>query len=156
MCGAPHKVHRTVTDALNGPSDAMDVGRQAGVDIGLAHGDTNRTAPLKRIAAEAHANTSPTTRPRWTRTTRPRGWLGGLLCPRGEASAGAVAVRASVVLVGRRDYQSYDVNVIQRQLGHANLGTTSIYLQGIDIEEIISTVHARRAPMVSATAGLQL
>jgi integrase/recombinase XerD len=47
-------------------------------------------------------------------------------------------------------------NVIQRQLGHSNLGTTSIYLQGIDIEEIISTVHARRAPMMSATAGLQL
>jgi site-specific recombinase XerD len=32
--------------------------------------------------------------------------------------------------------------VIQRQLGHANLGTTSIYLQGIDTEEIIATVHA--------------
>jgi len=29
-------------------------------------------------------------------------------------------------------------------------------LQGIDIEEIISTVHARRAPMMSATAGLRL
>jgi site-specific recombinase XerD len=48
------------------------------------------------------------------------------------------------------------LNVIQRQLGHANLGTTSIYLQGIDIEEIIATVHARRAPMMSATAGLRL
>jgi site-specific recombinase XerD len=48
------------------------------------------------------------------------------------------------------------LNVIQRQLGHANLGTTSIYLQGIDAEEIIATVHARRAPMMSATAGLQL
>ena len=48
------------------------------------------------------------------------------------------------------------VNLIQRQLGHANLGTTSIYLQEIDIDEIISTVHARRAPMMSATAGLQL
>jgi integrase len=36
------------------------------------------------------------------------------------------------------------LNVIQRQLGHANLGTTSIYLQGIDTEEIIATVHARR------------
>ena len=33
------------------------------------------------------------------------------------------------------------LNVIQRQLGHANLGTTSIYLQGIDTEEIIATVH---------------
>ena len=40
------------------------------------------------------------------------------------------------------------LNVIQRQLGHANLGTTSIYLQGIDTEEIIATVHARRAPMM--------
>jgi integrase/recombinase XerD len=48
------------------------------------------------------------------------------------------------------------LNVIQRQLGHANLGTTSIYLQGIETEEIIATVHARRAPMMSATAGLQL
>jgi site-specific recombinase XerD len=48
------------------------------------------------------------------------------------------------------------LNVIQRQLGHASLGTTSIYLQGIDTEEIIATGHARRAPMMSATAGLQL
>ena len=48
------------------------------------------------------------------------------------------------------------LNVIQRQLGHANLGTTSIYLQGIDTEEIIAAVHARRAPMMSATAGLRL
>jgi len=48
------------------------------------------------------------------------------------------------------------LNVIQRQLGHANLGTTSIYLQGIDTQEIIATVHARRAPMMSATAGLRL
>jgi site-specific recombinase XerD len=53
-------------------------------------------------------------------------------------------------------HEGVSLTVIQRQLGHANLGTTSIYLQGIDIEEIISTVHARRAPMMSATAGLQL
>ncbi len=44
--------------------------------------------------------------------------------------------------------------VIQRQLGHANLGITSIYLQGIDSSEIIDTVHARPAPTISATAGL--
>ncbi len=31
---------------------------------------------------------------------------------------------------------------IQRQLGHSNLGITSIYLQGIDNAEIIETVHA--------------
>ena len=48
------------------------------------------------------------------------------------------------------------LNVIQRQLGHANVGTTSIYLQRIDTEGIIATVHARRAPMVSASAGLRL
>jgi hypothetical protein len=41
-------------------------------------------------------------------------------------------------------------------LADANLGATSIYLQGIETEEIIATVHARRAPMMSATAGLQL
>ena len=44
--------------------------------------------------------------------------------------------------------------VIQRQLGHAHLGITSIYVQGIDSAEIIDTVHARPAPVISATAGL--
>ena len=48
------------------------------------------------------------------------------------------------------------LNIIQRQLGHANLGTTSIYLQGIDTEEIIAAVHTRRAPMMPASAGLRL
>ena len=48
------------------------------------------------------------------------------------------------------------LNIIQRQLGHANLGTTSIYLQGIDPEEIIAAMRTRRAPMMSASAGLRL
>jgi site-specific recombinase XerD len=48
------------------------------------------------------------------------------------------------------------LNIIQRQLGHANLGTTSIYLQGIDPEEIITAVRTRRAPMMSASAVLRL
>ena len=48
------------------------------------------------------------------------------------------------------------LNIIQRQLGHTNLGTTSIYLQGIDPEEIITAVRARRAPMMPASAGLRL
>jgi site-specific recombinase XerD len=47
------------------------------------------------------------------------------------------------------------LNIIQRQLCHVNLGTTSIYLQGIDTEEIISAVNSRRAPMMPASAGLQ-
>ncbi len=45
--------------------------------------------------------------------------------------------------------------VIQRQLGHSNLGITSIYLQGIDNAEIIDTVHARPTPMVQVTALLR-
>ena len=48
------------------------------------------------------------------------------------------------------------LNIIQRQLGHTNLGTTSIYLQGIDTEQIIATVHARRAPVMPVRAGLLL
>jgi integrase/recombinase XerD len=40
------------------------------------------------------------------------------------------------------------VPLIQRQLGHRNLGVTSIYLQGIDPNEIIDTVHGRRQPMI--------
>ena len=47
------------------------------------------------------------------------------------------------------------LNVIQRQLGHANLGITSVYLQGIDNSEIIETVGARAAPTLPASAGLR-
>ena len=46
------------------------------------------------------------------------------------------------------------LNVIQRQLGHCNLGVTSVYLQGIDTAEIIDIVHARHAPMIPASSGL--
>ncbi len=47
------------------------------------------------------------------------------------------------------------LNVIQCQLGHANLGITSVYLQGIDNHEIIETVGARRAPTLPASSGLR-
>jgi site-specific recombinase XerD len=46
------------------------------------------------------------------------------------------------------------LNVIQRQLGHADLGITSVYLQGIDSAEVISAVHGRKAPTMPASAGL--
>jgi site-specific recombinase XerD len=46
--------------------------------------------------------------------------------------------------------------LIQRQLGHSHLSTTGTYVQVIDTEEIISTVHARRAPVRHAGAGLTL
>ena len=48
------------------------------------------------------------------------------------------------------------LNVIQRQLGHADLGVTSVYLQGIDSTEVISAVHGRRAPTMPASAGLAM
>ncbi|HEX6585507.1 MAG TPA: hypothetical protein VF052_02045 [Solirubrobacterales bacterium] len=38
----------------------------------------------------------------------------------------------------------------QRQLGDANLGITSVYLEGIDAGEIIEPVHGRRVPLVPA------
>ena len=48
------------------------------------------------------------------------------------------------------------LNVIQRQLGHANLRVTTVHLQGIGSAEIINAVHARRAPMMPASVGLRL
>ncbi len=53
-------------------------------------------------------------------------------------------------------HEGIPLPLIQQQLGHAHLSTTGTYLQGIDAEEIISTVHARRAPMMHASAGLTL
>ena len=45
--------------------------------------------------------------------------------------------------------------VIQRQLGHADLAITSVYLRGIDNTEIVHAVHERPAPMIPANHGLQ-
>ena len=44
--------------------------------------------------------------------------------------------------------------VIQRQLGHADLAITSVYLRGIEQRGIIHAVHERPAPMIPATHGL--
>jgi hypothetical protein len=46
--------------------------------------------------------------------------------------------------------------VIHRQLGHSNLGVTSVDLQGIDNAEIIDTVHTRRPPMIPVSTSLRL
>ena len=95
--------------------------------------------------------------------TRGRAWSGAAVRVEFRRTAALAGVRrrfaphqlrhAHAVELAR---EGVALNIIQRQLGHANLGTTSIYLQGIDTEEIIATVRARRAPMISATAGLQL
>jgi site-specific recombinase XerD len=53
-------------------------------------------------------------------------------------------------------HEGVALNIIQRQLGHTDLGVTSIYLQGIDNAEIINAVHARRPPMMPASAMLRL
>ena len=77
-----------------------------------------------------------------------------------DRSRGAVLVRRGKG--GKRRevvemaHEGVPLVVIQRRLGHANLGITSVYLQGIDSSEIISTVHGRPSPTISANAGLQL
>jgi site-specific recombinase XerD len=48
------------------------------------------------------------------------------------------------------------LNVIQRQLGHADLGVTSVYLQGIESTEVITAVHGRKSPTMPASAGLAM
>ena len=53
-------------------------------------------------------------------------------------------------------HEGVGLNIIQRQLGHTDLGVTSIYLQGIDNAEIINAVHGRRPLMMPASAGLRL
>jgi site-specific recombinase XerD len=50
-------------------------------------------------------------------------------------------------------HEGVPLNVIQRQLGHTNLGVTSL---GIDNAEIIATVHARTAPMLPPSTRLRL
>lgn len=110
-----------------------------------------------------------------TRATLP---VGALLCVirgatagrRWEPSAARKQLRRTAALAGvRRRFAPHQLRhahavemahegvplvVIQRQLGHANLGITSVYLQGIDSAEIIDTVHSRPAPVISASAGL--
>ena len=53
-------------------------------------------------------------------------------------------------------HEGVPLPLIQRQLGHSHLPTTGTYLEGINTEEIISTVYARRAPMMHASARLAL
>ena len=96
--------------------------------------------------------------------TRGRGW---------SATAARVELRHLAIMAGvRRRFAPHQLRhahavelmhegiplpLIQRQLGqHSHLSTTGTYLQGIPSEEIISTVHARRAPMMHASAGLAL
>ena len=62
----------------------------------------------------------------------------------------------ATVIAVEMAHEGVPLVVIQRQLGHSNLGITSVYLQGIDNAEIINTVHARRGPMIPVSTGLRL
>ena len=53
-------------------------------------------------------------------------------------------------------HEGIPLPLIQRQLVHSHLSTTGTYLEVINTEEIISTVHTKRAPMMHASAGLAL
>jgi integrase/recombinase XerD len=91
--------------------------------------------------------------------------------PRSAAAARAELRRASAGAGVRRRFAPHQLRhahavemahegvpliVIQRQLGHSNLGITSIYLQRIDNAEIIEAVHARRAPMAPVSASFRV
>jgi hypothetical protein len=96
-------------------------------------------------------------------TTRGRHWSAAAARAELRRTAAAAGVRrrfaphqlrhAHAVEMAR---EGVPLIVIQRQLGHSNLGITSVYLQGIDSGEIIETVHARRAPMIPVSASLRL
>ena len=111
-----------------------------------------------RIARRSH---SP--RPTWTRVAAPC-WC--------DAARAAAAARSELRRVAReagvrRRFAPHQLRhahavemaregvpliVIQRQLGHSNLGITSVYLQGIDSGEIIETVSSA-ATELEASAG---
>jgi integrase/recombinase XerD len=50
-------------------------------------------------------------------------------------------------------HEGVPLPLIQRQLGQSPLSTTGTYLERINSEELISTVHARRAPTMHASGG---
>jgi site-specific recombinase XerD len=75
------------------------------------------------------------------------------LPPQGSADGSHQLRHAHAVEMAR---EGVPLVVIQRQLGHSNLGITSVYLQGIDNAEIIDTVHTRRAPLIPVSTSLRL
>ena len=96
-------------------------------------------------------------------TTRGRHWSSAAARAELRRTAAAAGVRrrfaphqlrhAHAVEMAR---EGVPLIVIQRQLGHSNLGITSVYLQGIDSGEIIETVYSRRAPMIPVSASRRL
>jgi hypothetical protein len=42
------------------------------------------------------------------------------------------------------------VHILQRQLGHANLAVTTVYLSSVAPEEVLAAAHRRQPPAVAA------
>jgi site-specific recombinase XerD len=93
--------------------------------------------------------------------TRGRPWAPAGIRAQLRTTAQAAGVRRRFVPHQLRHAHAVEMSregvpllVIQRQLGHADLGITSAYLRGIDNTEIIHTVHERPTPTIPATAAL--
>jgi hypothetical protein len=73
--------------------------------------------------------------------------IGALLC---------VIQDGARVGVGRPPSLASNYIMTPPQLASVDVSQRSVYLQGIDSSKIFDTVHGRRSPTISATAGLQL
>ena len=156
-----------ISEALALQESDLDRGRGAVlVRRGKAASGAKSAWTAGRGTSSTHGSRSPATSDRRTALLNPRpdrrtalGSIGRRKQPHHAAAAAGVRRRfaphplrhAHAVEMA---HEGVPLVVIQRQLGHANLGITSIYLQGIDSSEIISTVHGRPSPTISASAGL--
>ena len=126
----------------HGPGGA---GTSSGLGWSSAY-DAGRTAAVRDRGCDPRAALGERRRPRAVAARRLQG-------------RSAQAVRAHQLRHAHAvelAHEGVPLNVIQRQLGHTNLGVTSIYLQGIDNARIIATVHPRKSPMIPASTGLRL
>ena len=105
-------------------------------------------APARAVAADAWAVADRSAAVRDPRTDRGQHWEASAARKQFHHAAAAAGVRRRFAPHQLRHahavemaHEGVPLVVIQRQLGHANLGITSIYLQGIDSAEIIDTVH---------------
>jgi integrase-like protein len=121
---------------------------------------------LGRTGALARATTHAADRPLFCMIngpTRGRRWSSaGARAHLANTARGAGVRRRSAPHQLRHDHavemarEGVPLIVIQRHLGHSNLGITSIYPHGIDNAEIIDTVHSCHAPVVPVSASLRL
>ena len=144
------RAHRRRCRAIT-QADPLVTIRYGRLELGAA-------SPVAR-APRAHARRAAFLRHQWAYSRRP--WSGSAAREQLRELAAAAWIRRRFAPHELRHAQSVEIaregvplNVIQRQLGHADLAVTSVYLQGIDNTEVIGMIHARRAPTMPASAGL--